>query len=131
MLRIVQICLDLNSKFVATRNKEMASVAQTTLVQTVEAFVTKNNALIGGEAAELNSRSSPKFVYDTIFEESTKPSELSDPQLQILGVLKCLIESVLPDNMANLNKTAIPFYLQAIATIVSLLPISMIKQRVF
>lgn len=27
----------------------MASVAQATLVQTVEAFVTKNNALIGGE----------------------------------------------------------------------------------
>ncbi|KAM3186751.1 hypothetical protein ACTXT7_003721 [Hymenolepis weldensis] len=131
MLRIVQICLDLNSKFVATRNKEMASVAQTTLVQTVEAFVTKNNALIGGEAAEQNTRSSPKFVYDTIFEESTRLSELSDPQLQILGVLKCLIDSVLPDNMTNLNKTAVTFYLQAIATFVSLLPISMIRQRVF
>nr|CDS25689.2 brefeldin A inhibited guanine [Hymenolepis microstoma] len=131
MLRVVQICLDLYSKFVATRSKEKSFVAQTTLVQIVEAFVTKNNVFISGDVSKANLRSSPKFIYNYMFEENTNQSELSDTQLQILGVLKCLIESLLPDNTTNLNKNAVPLCLQSIAIIVSLLPVSMVKQRVF
>ncbi|VDN96324.1 unnamed protein product [Rodentolepis nana] len=127
----LKICLDLYSKFMATRNKEKSFVAQTTLVQIVESFVAKNNVCISGEMSNADLRSSNKFAYNCMFEENAEQFELSDTQIQILGVLKCLIESLLPDNTTNLNKTAVPLCLQSIATIVSLLPISMVKQRVF
>ncbi|KAM7542562.1 hypothetical protein Aperf_G00000008502 [Anoplocephala perfoliata] len=123
-----KICLELIFKYVTTRNKENASAAQATLVQTIEAFVTKSCILIDGQTADPNS---PKFVYNYLFDETSVSSKLSDPQLQILGVLKCLIEPILPENVLTLNKLAVPLYLQAIATIMSRIPVSMIKQRAF
>ncbi|VDM19097.1 unnamed protein product [Hydatigera taeniaeformis] len=73
----------------------------------------------------------PKSVYAILCYESSCESVLSEPHLQILGVLKCLIEAIVPDNVPTQNTMIIPMYLQAIATTISLLPVSLIRHRVF
>ncbi|KAL5108045.1 Brefeldin A-inhibited guanine nucleotide-exchange protein 3 [Taenia crassiceps] len=124
MLRIVQICTDLNSKYVLARSKEKASIAQTTLVQTVKAFVAKNSASAEGQVLR-------QSAYDFLCGGNSCASDLSESQLQILGVLKCLVEAIMPDNMPTQNRVIMPMYLQAIATTISTLPVSLIRHRVF
>ncbi|EUB62872.1 Brefeldin A-inhibited guanine nucleotide-exchange protein 3 [Echinococcus granulosus] len=127
----LKICTDLNSKYVLARNKEKASIAYATLVQTVKAFVAKNSLPVDGLTAEPNPVTTPKSAYTFLCGENSYASDLSEPQLQILGVLKCLIEAAMPDNTPAQNRITIPMYIQAIATIISLLPVSLIRHRVF
>uniref|UniRef100_A0A5K3FNK2 SEC7 domain-containing protein n=1 Tax=Mesocestoides corti TaxID=53468 RepID=A0A5K3FNK2_MESCO len=128
MLRIIQICTDINNRNQINRKKEKAYVARTTLVQAIEAFVLKNNACDNQEQAhKIGSRS----VYPLLCANLEHTFDVSEPQLQILGVFKCLVETMLPENISTQNRTTVPIYLEAIATIISLLPVTMIRQRVF
>lgn len=83
------------------------------------------------QATEPSPVTKSKSVYAFLCGEDSCASDLSEPQLQILGVLKCLIEAIMPDNMPTQNRMIIPMYLQAIATTISLLPVSLIRHRVF
>ncbi len=64
-------------------------------------------------------------------DDQVSTTDVSEPQLQILGVLKCLIDILLPENITSHNRISIPIYLEAIATITSLLQPSIIDQRAF
>ncbi|VDN16834.1 unnamed protein product [Dibothriocephalus latus] len=63
------------------------------------------------------------------------PAQLESPllesELQILGVLKYLTDQLLPENITAHNRAALPLYLEAIGTVVAILPISIVGRRAF
>lgn len=146
----LQICTDTYKRFMYSGLRDKAAVVRATLVQSIEAFVTKNNdvevfifilpcrcswvyslvtsyCIVKGES--MNSTS--KYVYSLTSNDQVSTTDASDPKLQILGLLKCLIDALLPENITPRNRLSVPIYLEAIAIIISLLPLTIINQRMF
>nr|VZI35397.1 unnamed protein product [Spirometra erinaceieuropaei] len=124
MLSIIQICIDTFIKFNSGHGKDAVAAARTTLTQVLEAFVLKKRGLSPKEL--------PPQSVQLVFASPPQPdSPISELELQVLGVLKYLTDQLLPENITSHNRAALPLYLEAIRTVVSLLPISIVGQRAF
>lgn len=72
--------------------------------------------------------STPKSAYTILSCYDPAESGLTESQLRILGALTCLIDALMPE---NITQSQAVMYLHAIKTVVSFLPVSIIKYREF